>query len=85
MVEPELIDDPIKLIKFTNKHIAKLEQLIALEEEGEKPNIGNLAKLEGHLVKWTEELQNAIRQAYQQGKASQDITTAIPKQKRFNA
>lgn len=72
----ELIDDPIKLIGFANKHIAKLEMYIALEEKKDEPDIQNIARMEGHLVKWSEELEHAIHQAYQQGRTRKDITDA---------
>ena len=44
----------------------------------------NLAKLEGHLVGWTELLQKFIHQAYQQGKTKTDLTKGTSK-KRFDA
>lgn len=80
MVE-ELIDDPIKLIEFCNKHIRKLEMGV---EQTDSP--ATIAKLEGHLVKWSELLEKAIHQAYQQGRSSEDITRAVPGKKgRLNA
>ena len=77
------IDDPKKGIEFCNRHIVKIERHVAeieslmetVNDEGAKVKLGTLiAKYEGHLVKWTEELEHFIHQAYQQGLTKTDVT-----------
>lgn len=85
----EDIDDPVKLIAHCNKHIRKLEMYIAVaekkfEETGDSSFLQEIARMEGHLVKWTEEAEHAIHQAYQQGKTQTDVATAARKKVRVH-
>ena len=78
------IEDPIELVRHCNKHIQKLEMYIALaetafKETNDSEHLMTIAKMEGHLVKWTEELEHALHQKYQQGLAQTDVTQGVKK------
>ena len=76
-----LIDDPAKGIAYCNKHIKTIEDAIVIAKKDE--DIRAIAKLEGHLLGWTELLQKYIFQQFQMAKGKQDLTKHIQDKKRF--
>ena len=76
------IENPKDGVAFCNKHIAKLEELIEVCEA--KGDIELATKLRFQLVKWAEQLQHYLRQTWQQGMATEELTKSVQqKKKRF--
>ena len=73
----EEIDDAKKGIAYCNDRIRKLEE--AVVEAKSKDDIVVASRLEGHIVKWMELLQNYVRMDWQQGGQSTDASTALSK------
>lgn len=78
-----IIDDPIELVKYANKHINRIEEAVELAKADK--DFQTVAKLEGHLLGWALLLEKALHQAFQQGKTTDDITKGFNKKSRVNA
>ena len=71
------IEDAKAGIEYCNARIRKLEEMVV--EAKAKDDIVVASRLEGHLVKWMELLQNYVRMDWQQGGQSTDASTALSK------
>ena len=68
----DTIDDPLKLIDFCNKNIKEIESEIA--DARSRKDFDSTKGLSNQMLRFTELLEKAIHQAYQQGKTKQDVS-----------
>ena len=78
------IDDAIKIIAWCNENIRQTKEMMdAARKDGD---ITTAAKLNGQLIGWTEMLEKANFQKFQQGMATSDATKLANRKKvRVNA